>query len=279
MAFDLQSIKQHLECKDDVTEALDSLNTLLVTKTSPSFVSEVISAIPLSVLFSCLQTDDHDQLHLTCSILDKLLCYLPASQLVDFGQYVEIGLQYSGVRVAKTCLQALLRLCDDEMVEDMILAPTMLHLITQILGGEDLECASVSAKLLLRFSAQPEKLVGRMKQGWLAELEQLLALKDTIRFRVYDLVIQTCLQGGVECFMMVRENSRILEGLVGELETDDPLVKMNAIEILGSLVYSDEGVVFLHTVKILDKLYSTLQNSQHDVLGKMILPGMSVHLL
>lgn len=273
---DLIALRQQLESNEDVVGCLESLNALLVTNTSASFVSEVLSVISLPVLFSCLQTDVPEQLQLICAVLDKLLFHLPASELVKHSQYVELGLQYPKAKVASTCLKALLHLTASangndsrKDVEELILTPTMLHLITQMLAGEDLQCASLAAKILLWFSIQPESI----EMTWLAELGPLLTLNDTIRYRVYDLLAQICLQGGAKCFKIV-EDSGYLQKLVGELETSDPLVKMNCIELLSSLTETPEGISFLQSSQVLDNLYQILTSSQEDVVGAIVIPGM-----
>lgn len=266
---DLSFLRQQLEAKEDVCGCLENLNTRLAIDTSASLVSEVLSTVSLPLLFSCLQTDDREQLRLTCAVLDKMLCHLPASELVKHGHYVELGLQYPGVKVAETCLQALLRLSEEKVVEELILAPTMLHLVTKLLGEEDLQCASLAGKLLLHFSTRHDVHL----EVLFVELEDLLMLNDTVRYRVYDLLVQTCLQGGTKCFLEVR-NCGYLEKLVGELETNDPLVKMNCIELLSHLTESDLGVNFLQSSEVLKKLYQVLTASQHDVVGAIVLPGM-----
>lgn len=273
-AVSLQSLKEHLESQVDVVESLQHLNTLMGS--SPDAVSEVLSVVSLPLLFSCLETEDSEQVNVTCSLLDKLLCHIPAQELVKYGHYMELGLQYPEAKVAKTCLQALHNFYGEKLVDDMILAPTMLHLITQLIGMDDLEPASLAAKLLLQYSTQSDILVTVLKGAWLNELNQLLQLNDTVRYRVYDVVVQTCLQGGVKCFEVMKAGG-LLDKLVGELETEDPLVKMNCVELLAALAGMKEGVVFLKSSNVLEKLYSVLISSQ-DVMGALVIPGTNTYL-
>lgn len=268
---DLAAIKERLESNEDVVENLESLNALLINN-SASLVSDVLSGISLPLLFSCLQTDDQEQLQLTCAVLDKLLFHLPASDMVKHGHFMELGLQYPEAKVAKTCLQALLRLSGEGSIQELILAPTMLHLITQLLGGEDLQSASLATKLLLQFSIQGEILEGKLADRWLAELGQLLGLNDMVRYRVFDLLVQTCLEGGPKCFTIV-EGSGYLNKLVAELDTSDPLVKMNCIELLSSLTETSKGVNFVHANHVLETLHQSLTTSVHDVMSAVVIPG------
>ncbi len=277
-AVDLGQFRQQLECSENVPSCLESLNALLVANSSAEVASDVLSAVPLPLLFTCLQTDAPQQVQLTCAVLDKLLCHLSASELVKHSHYVELGLQYPGAKVAKTCLQALIRLSGDGAIGDMILAPTMLHLITQLITIDNLQCASLAAKLLLCFSTQPDVLEAVLKDVWLAELGQLLTLSDTIRYRVYDLLVQTCVEGGSKCFAAIK-TSCLLDSLMKDLGSNDPLVKMNCIEQLSALTEIPEGIDFLQSNNVLECLYKTLTGSQQDPMEAMLIPGKEVCML
>lgn len=268
----LRKLKATLDSDEAVVECLDTLNTRLIADTSVSLASEILSTIPLSTLFSCLQTEDPEQVNLSCAVLEKLLVHLSASQLLQYGHYMELGLQYPEARVPKTCLQLLLRLCVEEGLGELILAPTMLHLITQLLGGEDLQCASLAANVLLHFSSQCHVLDDKLKNVWFSELDSLLQGSDVVRYRVYNLVVKTCLQGGAECFTIMG-SAGYVDKLVKELEISDPLVKMNCIELLSCLLDSPKGLSFLLSSQVLDKLYGTLTSSEQDLMGTILIPG------
>lgn len=270
---DYSKLREKLESADeDVVECLETLNTLLIGDSSVSHVSKVLSGIPLSLLFSCLQTEHPDQVKLTCAVLEKVLRHLTASQVLDHGHYLELGLQFPEAEVAKTCLQLLLRLRAEAAVGGLILAPTMLHLITQLMGGSDLQCASLAADILLHFSTQHQILEGKLKAVWFGELDSLLQAKDTVRYRVYDLMVKTCIQGGKKCFAIV-SGAGYLDRLVGELDLSDPLVEVNCVELLSCLTESPEGLTFLKSGPVLDNLYQTLTSSKRDVMATILVPG------
>ena len=272
-AVNLAQFGEQIERNENVVGCLESLNAVLVANSSAETASAVLTAVPLPVLFSCLQTDKPQQVQLTCAVLDKLLCHVSSPELVKYSQYVELGLQYPEANVAKTCLQALLRLSGDKMIGDIVLAPTMLHLITQLIASDDLQCSSMAKKVLHVYSIQPDVLETKLKGGWLAELGQLLTLSDTIRYRVYDLLVQTCIEGGPRCFAVICASS-LLESLVKDLESSDLLVKMNCIEELSTLAQIPEGVDFLQSNKVLESLYQTL-TSQQDAMEIILVPGIN----
>ena len=275
MAVDLGTVGKKLQSNEDIIENLEKINAVLISDNSARQASEVLSAVSPPLLFSLLEGDDPHQVQLTCAVLDKLLVHIPAPELVKYGQYLELGLQYPQVKVASTCLQALLRLSDAVIIQELVLSPTLLHLITQLLAGEDLQCAMLVTKLLLKFSARAEILEGKMKGQWLTELGQLLGHSDIVRYRVFDLLVQTCLEGGAKCFVII-EDSGYLKQLVEELDKQDPLVKMNCIELLSSLSEVPEGIHFLDTNKVLDTLYQTLSVAMQDVMGALVIPGGSM---
>ena len=267
---DFLAIKQKLESKENVIECLETVNTLLISNTSPSQIFEILSVIPLSTFFLCLQSDNSDQLNLTCALLEKLLSQLQATEVLQNSKYVELGLQYPEVRVPAMCLQMLLRLCADGAMKELVLAPTTLHLITQLLGS-DLQCASLASKVLLYYSVTV--LEGGLKSVWCSEVDALLLATDTVKYRVYDLLVKICLQEGTKCFTVIR-SCGYLNRLVNELESTDPLVKMNCIELLSCLAACPEGTSFLQTSQVLDGLYHSFQAFEEDAMGLIVIPGI-----
>lgn len=258
-----------LEAREDVPRSLEVLNTLFATNLSPAQVSSILSSLPL--LFSFLQTEDSSQVQVTCAVLDKLLCCLPGSELVKYAPYIELGLQYSKAQLARTCLRALHHHSCEEDVREMIAAPTMVHLIAQTLAGSDIECATLSNKIFLKVFSCPGVLE-ESQDVLLEELKVLLLLDSVVRLRVYDLCVQLCVEGGLENCHIV-SSVELLARLVGELEADDILLKMNVIELLSTLAESKRGVVYLQSSDVLKKLHLMLQGSREDALGVVLVPG------
>ena len=277
-----------LESQEDVLRTLEILNTLLAT--IPGQIPAQFISLP--VIFALLPCKDPAQEQLTCSVLDKLLHRLPGTELVKHAPYLELGLQYPVTALVRTCLQALLHHSMEKGVREVISAPTMLHLIAQTMAGEDLECATLSSKILLQVLeelstvVQPtvvkDELAGaevsstgalqQPKRVLLEEMGSLLSLGSVVRLRVYDWCVKMCLQGNSECCKIVGE-SGLLARLVRELEEEDILLKLNVIELLSDLAECQAGVAYIQEYHVLEKLHPLLQTSKDDVLGAAMVPG------
>ena len=277
----LEAIGASLADGQNVLESLQDLNALLEGNPTAAFASEVASSLPLSRLFYLLsQHAGASQLiHRTCAVLDKVLALLPGSEVATYGQYIELGLQTSVENVKKTCLGVLKKHSSDLSVVSMMCAPTMFHLVTQVIGDDSLQCAKMASDLLLQFLTTPTSLVSGLRESLVIDLQALMKKSDIVRYRVYELCVEAVLKGGRDSFDFV-SSLGFLNQLVAELSGHDILVKLNCIELLTQLLDSDEGAGFLETNEVLDKLHSLLVSARQDPLGDVVIPGkLGEHVL
>ena len=270
----LEAIRASLADGQNVLESLQDLNALLEGNPSAAFASEVASSLPLSRLFYLLSqhAGEAQLIHRTCAVLDKVLVLLPGSEVASYGQYIELGLQTSVENMKKTCLGVLKKHSSDPSIRSMLCAPTMFHLVTQVIGDDSLQCAKMALDLLLQFLTTPTLLVSGLRESLVIDLQALMKQSDIVRYRVYELCVEAVLKGGRESFDFV-SSSGFLNQLVNELSGDDILVKLNCIELLTQLLDSDEGAGFLETNEVLDKLHTLLVSARQDPLGEVIIPG------
>lgn len=278
----LEAIRASLSDGEGVLEALQDLNALLEGNPSAVFASEVASSLPLSRLFYLLSqhaaggAGKAQLISRTCAVLDKVLAVLPGSEVATYSQYIELGLQTSVENVKKTCLGVLKKHSTDPPVHSALCAPTMFHLVTQIIGDDSLQCAKMSSDLLLQFFTTPTLLVPGLRESLIIDLQSLMRKSDVVCYRIYELCVEAVLKGGRESFELV-SSSGFLNQLVDELSGDDILVKLNCIELLSQLLESDEGAGFLERNQVLDKLHSLLVSARQDPLGDVIIPGNIVY--
>ena len=272
----LEAIRTSLTDDQNVLETLQDLNALLEGNPSAAFASEVASSLPLSRLFYLLSqhaAGEAQLIHRTCAVLDKVLALLPGSEIATYGQFIELGLQTSVENVKKTCLGVLKKHSSDLSVRSMLSAPTMFHLVTQVIGDDSLQCAKMSSDLLLQFLTTPtSSLVSGLRESLVIDLQSLMKKSDIVRYRVYELCVEAVLKGGRESFDFL-SSSGFLNQLVDELYGDDILVKLNCIELLTQLLDSDEGAGFLETNEVLAKLHGLLVSARQDPLGEVVIPG------
>lgn len=275
MAIDreaLSAMLQDLQSGENVVSTLQSLNSLLEATPSSADVLEIASFISLRLLFNYLSTTDEDQIQACCPVLDKIFSKMPVADMCQYEQYFELGLQHTSEDVRKMTLRILRKNSSHEELQAMIVAPTMLHLITQVLGDSSLECATLAAEIFLQVVRNPQELDVKRRQAFLVDLEGLLSMSDIVRYRVYELAVKMALGSG-DAFKFV-QSSGLLQRLVKELDLDDVLVKMNCIELLATLMESSEGVQFLESEQVIRRLHAQLLSAQQDPFGSLIIPGV-----
>ena len=255
---------------ENVTAALRDLTILLEANDTPAFVQAVLSSVPLTVVFGYLQSGSGDQVMLACSVLEKVLSRIPSTELVKITMYIELGLQISNPAIKRACLIALNKNSDN--VSSTIVAPTMFHLITQVLADDNLECAKLASSILLKFLSQPALLSTPVREALVIDLSGIMQASSTVRYRVYELGVRTVVSGNSESFDLI-SSSGLLGSLIGELEVEDILAQLNCVELLLLLLESEEGVRLLKREGVVGKLHALLVNAQQDPFGTAIIPG------
>ena len=275
MAIDreaLSAMLQDLRSGENVVSTLQSLNSLLEATPSSAEVLEIASFLSLRVLFNYLSTTDNDQIQACCPVVDKIFSKMPVADICQYGQYFELGLQHTSEDVRKMTLRILRTNSSHAELQAMVVAPTVLHLITQVLGDSSLECATLATEIFLKVVKNPLELDVKIRQAFLVDLEGLLSMSDIVRYRVYELVVKMALSGG-DAFGFV-QSSGLLQRLVKELDLEDILVKMNCIELLVTLMESSEGMQFLESEQVVRRLHTQLLSAQQDPIGGLIIPGV-----
>lgn len=264
---DLEQLAEKLKGEVDVQENLQRLNSLLAA--NPATVQATLHCLPLPVLFS-LQAQEASLVELTCSVLDKLLHLLPATELVLHGTYLELGLQYPETLLVRTCLQALASHASEDCVQSLVSGDTMLHLICQTMASEELQCASLASKIIL--AVFPVAIATGREEVLLTELKTLLSHGPVVRMRVYGLCVDVCLQVAGTTAALLVTDAELLGRLILELKDDDVLVKMNILELVGQLTENDSGREFIRKNRVLDLLHEELTKCKQDAFGAMLIP-------
>ena len=273
----LAEINTSLQQGESVSEALRDLNILLEANPSPAFVQNVIVQVPLPLIFGCLQPHKSDEVMLVCGALDKILSNIPAPDLVKISTYIELGLQYSDPTVKKTCLLALSKSSGHPDITNLIVSPTMFHLLTQVIGDDSLECAKIASDILLKFITCPAHLTPPVRDALVIDLLGIMNKSTVVRYRVFELAVQAVVSSsGGEVFELV---SSMLTKLVEELDQHDILAQLSCVELMLSLQESEEGALFLETNQVLMKLHSLLLTAQQDPLGSALIPGTAVTII
>ena len=207
-------------------------------------------------------------------MLEKLLSKIPTSELVKISTYIELGLQFSDPAIKRACLIALDNNHDD--ITSVITAPTMFHLITQIMAEDSLECAKLASQILLKFISHPTQLSTSVKDALAIDFAGIMQISSTIRYRIFELGVRAVVTGNAESFELI-SSSGLLTGLLRELDqSDDILAQLNCVELLLLLLESEEGRLFLEREGVMEKMDTLLGKAQTDPLGITLIPGECV---
>lgn len=273
MAEQLSSLRQSLREGSNVAASLHSLNTLLEATTSNARIQEIASFLSLQLLFECLNTvsSNEELLSLTCAVVGKLFSALPADEVCKQRLYLELGLQHESEEVRHVCLVSIHDHLAAEEVRKMVLSHTVFHLVTQVVGDDSLQCASLASDMLLSLLDHPDSLDPKLKSGLILDLEALVSKSDTVRFRVYELIVKLS-KRGKEAFTF-SVSTGLLQRLLEELGSGDVLVQMNCVELLLPLLEVRESMEFLESQQVVSSLHTLLLSAQQDPLGATIIPS------
>ena len=269
----LSSLRQSLQEGADMAATLQALNTLLEATTSSARIQEFASFLSLQLLFECLSSvsSDEDLLSLTCAVLGKIFSVLPVKEVCQQRLYLELGLQHESEHVRKVCLNAIREHLAAEEMKKMVVSRTVFHLVTQVIGDDSLQCASLASDVMLSILEHPDSLEAPLKEGLLLDFQALTSKSDIVRFRVYELAVNLS-QRSQESFKFA-VSTGLLQRLLGELGSGDVLVQMNCVELLLPLMEVGEGMRFLESQDVVATMHSLLLSAQQDPLGAVIIPS------
>ena len=272
---ELKTLRQCLRDGENLADALHTLNTLLEATSSSARVQEIASFLSLQLLFETLSSvaasSGEELRSLTCRILGKIFASLPPEEVCRQRLYLELGLQHDKEEVRRLCLEAIGGHLEAAEVREMVGSRTVFHLVTQIMGDESLHCAGVAAELMLEVLHHPASLDPSLKSGLLIDLEGLATKSDTVRFRVYDLVVKLALRNK-EAFEFA-ESTRLLHRMLEELRSGDVLVQMNSVELVLRLLEGEQGTLFLESQGVVETMHSLLLSAEKDPLASIMVPS------
>lgn len=267
LAADLQNAQ-------DPVPILSEMNTLL--ESNAPEILPVLPRVPLLAIFACLESSNGGQVETTCSVLNKLFGALPVSTFHELSNFLELGLQHPDRRVAVLCLLQVKRCCNDPSTLPLVLAPTMLHLVTQLMGHEQLEVVKATYTILALLCKEERTrrvILDERRAGFMGDVEHLMRKSSTVRFRVYDLFTEIAMSSA-SAFRDVC-GTGVLTQVTKELEDHDILLKLNCLEVLIRLLASPEGYHFIDESDVVKKLHDVLQNRNADLLSSLVVPGTS----
>ena len=274
MAHQLNELFSSLQSTSEPVITLNEISEVFSVPEISQVLQQNVKSIPLEFMFGLLSTTDQELIVACCNALDKVFSHLPIELYRQYGNFVELGLQHPSVNVKLLCLRFVGRCAEVESQYDFVLAPTMFHLVVQLLGHSDVNCAMETCRVIHQISTNPcslEIMFAKRKGSLVGDLDQILLGNEAVRFRVYELMFNIATRSS-QTFGLVSSTGIFLR-LIKELDQDDVLIQLNSVEMLTKFVQSRDGVEFLEQQQVIKKLHTMLSSVQPDFLNNLLIPG------
>lgn len=254
-------------------ENLAEVKAILST-TRAENVYNVSKDLDLSPLFNCSSKFDGDTLDELCELLGKLLDAFPPSALLSMHKkHLVAALSSSNVALKAIILRQLIRCCKDNVVLCQLSCDRrILESVLKLLGGEDLWLSKQSAIMLKQMIREKEALGAMLHPPVSNVLDSVLDHSDVCRFRVFEVFVDVA-KASPENLERLSESGH-LERLLKEMDKNDVLVQLNALEVLTELVSSSHGLDYLERTGIISKFRQKALNISSDPLGTFLGPGV-----
>lgn len=254
----------------DRMKYLDELQITVSTLNSKD-LALIASQLQLDVIFDCINTSDKEQLELAIAVLKKFLSVLnPRDVIKLYGVHLGRALEHPDVEAKKLVLNELKRSSSDKDLLSVISKEIpLLRSVIECVKNEDLSLASTAMQFFNELGKIEPGLKVLFSPPLLEQLKQTAAENDTIRYRVYEIVIN--ISSHWPDGLLISVESNLLTNLLNELQSNDVLIQLTCLEMITKLALSDHGFQFLKENQILSYLHDQLQKA--DGLNSLLMPG------
>ncbi|XP_052219531.1 26S proteasome non-ATPase regulatory subunit 5-like [Dreissena polymorpha] len=271
MAASIAALIDSLPNSENKLEVLADLKAVL-GNTPIQSISSISANVSFSSVFECLSTDNGEELEMCCEVLQKLLSPLPPDViLTQFHDELLTGLQHDELPVRKLCLSQILRVSDNSS-EELTQHEDILVKLVKALADESLDVAKSASQVLTKLGSSEEGLSTLYSENLMSTIQDVLLGNDTIRFRVYETIVN--ISGQCEAGLRMSFQSGLLQQFLNELHKDDILVQLNCLELLSHLASSEHGLAYLKEHDVIARLETMLRSAQDDPLAGFLIPGL-----
>jgi len=231
-----------------------------------------VGSLNLVPLFDCLHTDNKDDIITTCDVLKKLLSYMDSAIVLDrYLAVMEKGLAHPNPSVAVLVLCQLQRCCQDEDLVKPLVNSSIFPLVVDSMGRE-IEVAKETTSLFLWMAETPEGLKAIVSSASTKRFQLLGSQDETVRFRVLDIMVR--LTQLSEEHLVAVEATGFLQQIVNQVQIDDILVQLNAIELLIQLAMTHQGMKYLSSQGVIRSLEAILETVVNNPMAELLVPGI-----
>ncbi|KAL3871455.1 hypothetical protein ACJMK2_039451 [Sinanodonta woodiana] len=270
MAANVIAVVEKLSIASNQIEGLEDLKTVLCSF-HPTALKHNIPNITFKVVFECLNTNDSKQLELCCEILQMLSPIMDPSLVVrHFDKELLLGLRHFQASVRLYCLNQIRRVSQGP-VEELAQFVDIIQQLIRCMADDSMEVAKNAVEVLIAVGTTQSGL-DALYNNSMHVLLDVLVINDTIRFRVYEMVIGIS-KASVLGLQKSSELGLLIQ-IVNELQRDDILVQLNCLEYLSDLALTDHGLLYLDQQGVVETLGRMMSFVDSGPLAGLLVPGL-----
>ncbi|KAI8148603.1 26S proteasome non-ATPase regulatory subunit 5 [Fennellomyces sp. T-0311] len=235
----------------------------------------VFALIPLAhfyMLFGAADGTDNEEVlnQVLCKVISKLLKPFSYDMIVSDEynmMFLTQGLSHFSPDIRYLSLQQVEKCLDgpSEAVRQ-VAQSNVFTFVLATLAFQQTEIANKAVDIAVKISLKvPDVLFSQNS----AILRNLLTTNETVRFRVYELIVKVA--GSSALAFELGENSGLLDGFISELRSPDSLVALNVIEILRQVAITPAGLSFLEKSGLMEHLSLLLDEEADEDISKRLL--------
>ncbi|KAI8642743.1 proteasome non-ATPase 26S subunit-domain-containing protein [Parasitella parasitica] len=222
--------------------------------------AEILQVAPLGLFYYGFSAEDDQLTSVLCELINKILHPYSYDQIVSAEN-----------KAMFKCLVS------DAFVSNMV-DSEIFPLVVATIAFQDARTANKASELLCKISAMPSGQAAFFSPTCTAMLKQLLQINGVISFRVYDLIIKVAAYS--DSTFEACDSTGLLSVFIKELQSDDLLVKINAIELLNEIATTSAGLSFLEKANLLGTITTILDNpDDSDVVVQLIVAISTIGLV
>ncbi|GLG97513.1 hypothetical protein R5R35_011825 [Gryllus longicercus] len=267
-----ESKVSELRSDNERAQVLSELK-LAVSSQNVSQQKYIAQNLQLDAVFDCLNSSESEEIDSACHVLSLLLGSLdPSVVLRQYLDHLQRALGHPTASVKEMSIAELRRVaCSGDLVHQLCQNDLILNIVT-CLSNDDIAVAKNACTLLVKLGESSTGLKVLFSREILEALRKIQKQSDIIRFRVFEmavLIAEHSPEGQQACV-----SSGLLPALVEELQTEDVLLQLNALELLTKLALKPHGLEWLQHRGILRQLAEKVNSIEEEPLGSLLLPGL-----
>ncbi|KAG1467509.1 hypothetical protein G6F56_004377 [Rhizopus delemar] len=246
----------------DKISILEEFSRALKEPVSREQSQAIFSSTPLDLFYYGFSLEQEKLTEILCQVVNKLmgpLSYqeIPFKFLVEGLTHYDAQIRFLSIQQVFKCLESI------DFIKSMVQSEIFMHVIIT-LSFQDTKTAQKANELLFQISRHiPEALFGTS-----SILHQLLTVSETVKFRIYELMIKVASESD-QAFESC-EKTGLLEAYLNELQSQDLLVKLNAIEMLNEIAATASGIRFLEKARLVEDMSAVLKDQDEDVVVSLV---------